>query len=122
MRQRRLGDSPLMVSEIGFGTWTLVTDWWGRTDDPHEMIRAALDAGINFIDTAPVYGDGGAGETILRDYLAARGDLVLTTKVGYDITAERKYPGQSERPHDWRPESVRAQVEASLARLGTDRI
>ncbi len=122
MRHRQLGHSDLMVSEVGFGTWTLVTDWWGRADDPHDMIRAALDAGINFFDTAPVYGADGAGETILRDYLSERDDLVLTTKVGYDIEAERKYPGQSERPHDWRPESVRRQVDASLSRLGTDHI
>jgi aryl-alcohol dehydrogenase-like predicted oxidoreductase len=122
MRYRRLGNSDLTVSEVGFGTWTLVSDWWGRTDDPHEMIRAALDAGINFIDTAPVYGQDGAGETILAGYLKSRDDLVLTTKVGYDISAERKFPGQSERPHDWRPESVRTQVEDSLRRLGTDRI
>jgi len=122
MRFRQLGNSELRVSEVGFGTWTLVTDWWGRTDDPHKMIEAALDAGINFIDTAPVYGAGGAGESILAPYLRARDDIVLTTKVGYDITAERKYPGQSERPHDWRPESVRNQVEESLRRLDTDRI
>jgi aryl-alcohol dehydrogenase-like predicted oxidoreductase len=122
MRHRPLGHSDLVVSEVGFGTWTLVTDWWGRTDDPHEMIRAALDAGINFFDTAPVYGADGAGETILRDYLSRRDEIVLATKVGYDIDAERKHPGQSERPHDWRPESVRQQVDASLARLGTDHI
>jgi aryl-alcohol dehydrogenase-like predicted oxidoreductase len=122
MRFRRLGNSDLEVSEVGFGTWTLVSDWWGRTDDPQAMIRAALDAGINFIDTAPVYGSDGAGETILRDVLARRDDIVLTTKCGYDITAERKYPGQSERPHDWRPESIRRQCDESLQRLGTDRI
>ena len=122
MQHRRLGHSDLVVSEVGFGTWTLVTDWWGRTDDPHDMIKAALDADINFIDTAPVYGNDGAGETILRDYLGARDDIVLTTKVGYDITADRKYPGQSERPHDWEPASVRSQVEGSLRRLRTDRI
>jgi len=122
MRYRRLGQSDLTVSDVGFGTWTLVSDWWGRTDDPHAMIKAALDAGINFIDTAPVYGQEGAGETILAGYLATRDDIVLTTKVGYDISAERKFPGQSERPHDWRPQSVRAQVEHSLRRLGTDRI
>jgi aryl-alcohol dehydrogenase-like predicted oxidoreductase len=69
-----------------------------------------------------VYGNEGAGETILRDVLAQRDDIVLTTKCGYDITAERKYPGQSERPHDWRPESIRRQCEDSLHRLGTDRI
>src|SRR5262245_42988466 len=122
MRTRRLGKSDLVVSEVGFGTWTLVSDWWGRSDDPHDMIKAALDAGINFIDTAPVYGADGAGETILRDYLSQRDDLVLTTKIGYDIAAERRFPGQSERPHDWDPASVRRQVEASLTRLGTDRI
>ena len=54
--------------------------------------------------------------------LATRDDIVLTTKVGYDITAERKFPGQSERPHDWRPESVRQQCDESLRRLGIDHI
>jgi aryl-alcohol dehydrogenase-like predicted oxidoreductase len=52
---------------------------------------------------------------------AARRDR-LTTKCGYDIDAPRRFPGQSERPHDWRPEAVRAQLEASLRRLGTDYI
>src|SRR5436853_7817706 len=85
MRYRRLGNTDLVVSEVGFGTWTLVTDWWGRTDDPNDMIKAALDAGITFLDTAPVYGSDGAGETILADYLGQRDDIVLTTKVGYDI-------------------------------------
>ena len=122
MRYRRFGSTDLVVSEVGFGTWTLVSDWWGRTDHPHAMITAALDAGINFIDTAPVYGSDGAGESILTPYLTVRDDIVITTKCGYDIAAERKYPGQSERPNDWRPESIRAQCEDSLRRLGTDRI
>jgi aryl-alcohol dehydrogenase-like predicted oxidoreductase len=86
------------------------------------MITAALDAGINFIDTAPVYGTEGAGESILAPYLTVRDDIVITTKCGYDIKAERKFPGQSERPADWRPESIRRQCEDSLRRLGTDRI
>src|SRR3954452_12292897 len=122
MRYRRFGQSDLVVSEVGFGTWTLVTDWWGRTDHPHAMITAALDAGINFIDTAPEYGTEGAGESILAPYLTVRDDIVITTKCGYDIKAERKFPGQSERPADCRPESVRQQCEDSLRRPGTDRI
>ena len=61
------GNSDLVVSEVGFGTWTLVSDWWGALDDQQEMLHAALDAGINFFDTAPVYGDDGAGESILAD-------------------------------------------------------
>jgi aryl-alcohol dehydrogenase-like predicted oxidoreductase len=120
MRFRRFGNSELVVSEVGLGTWTLVSDWWGQSEDPAAIIRAALDAGINFIDTAPVYGQDGMGETILRDVLASQNDIVLTTKVGYDITAERKFPGQSERPLDWTPSSVRAQCEASLGRLGIE--
>jgi len=123
MRYRRLGSSSLEISEVGFGVWTLASDWWGKVEDKSGMVHAALDAGINFIDTAPVYGADAVGETMLADVLAAdRDDIVLTTKCGYDIEAARTHPGQSERPHDWRPESIRKQVEDSLRRLGTDRI
>ena len=92
MRYRRFGSSDLVVSEVGFGTWTLVTDWWGRTDDPHDMITAALDAGINFIDTAPVYGDGGAGETIL-----ARLPHAATTSCSPRSAATTSRPSASSR-------------------------
>ena len=119
MEFRTIGATGIEVSAVGFGTWTLVSDWWGRTDDPNTMIAAALDAGINFIDTAPVYGADGAGETILAPYLSHRDDIVITTKVGYDISADRRFPGQSERPHDWEPASVRRQVEDSLDRKST---
>jgi aryl-alcohol dehydrogenase-like predicted oxidoreductase len=123
MRYRRFGSSKLEVSEVGFGVWTLASDWWGVVEDKQGMLHAALDAGINFIDTAPVYGEAGVGETLLADILKAnRDDIVLTTKCGYDIDAARKYPGQSERPHDWSPASVRRQLEDSLRRLGTDHI
>jgi len=123
MRYRRFGQSELEVSEVGFGVWTLASDWWGHVEDKQGMLHAALDCGINFIDTAPVYGDGGLGEELLRDVLAThRDEIVLTTKCGYDIEAERKYPGQSERPHDWRPESIRRQLDGSLRRLGVDHI
>jgi aryl-alcohol dehydrogenase-like predicted oxidoreductase len=123
VRYRRFGRSDLEVSEVGFGVWTLASDWWGVVDDKQGLLHAALDAGINFIDTAPVYGEAGVGEELLADVLKAqRDDIVLTTKCGYDIDAARKYPGQSERPHDWEPGSVRLQLEASLRRLGTDYI
>jgi aryl-alcohol dehydrogenase-like predicted oxidoreductase len=123
VRYRRFGRSDLEVSEVGFGVWTLASDWWGRVDEPQGMIHAALDSGINFIDTAPVYGDDGIGETLLADVLKQhRDDIVLTTKCGYDIDAARRFPGQSERPHDWDPASIRSQLEASLRRLGTDHI
>ncbi|MFA5885593.1 MAG: aldo/keto reductase [Acidimicrobiia bacterium] len=123
MRYRRFGQSELVVSEVGFGVWTLASDWWGHVEDKQGMLHAALDCGINFIDTAPVYGDGGLGEELLTDVLAThRDEIVLTTKCGYDIEADRKYPGQSERPHDWEPASIRRQLEGSLRRLGIEHI
>ena len=122
MRYRKLGNSGLEVSEVGFGAWTIATDWWGRVDDKAGLVGAALDAGITFFDTAPVYGDAGFGESILADLLGTRDDVVITTKCGYDIDAPRIAPGHSERPQDWRPASVRSQVEASLTRLGRERI
>ena len=122
MRYRRFGKSELEVSEVGFGVWTLASDWWGRVDDPRGMLHAALDAGINFIDTAPVYGADGVGESMLADLLKShRSEIVLTTKCGYDIDAPRP-ESQSERPQDWTPAAIRSQLEASLRRLDTDYI
>lgn len=123
MRYRRFGDSDLEVSEVGFGVWTLASDWWGKVEDKDGLLHAALDAGINFIDTAPVYGEDGIGETMLADLLKShRDEIVLTTKCGYDLTAPRQFPGQSERPQDWTPQGVRHQLEDSLRRLGIDHI
>ena len=107
----------------GFGTWTLVTDWWGRTDHPHAMITAALDAGINFIDTAPVYGTDGAGESILAPY----SDRARRHRDHHEVRLRHRgraqVPGPVRTPRsDWRPESIRQQCEDSLRRLGTDRI
>jgi aryl-alcohol dehydrogenase-like predicted oxidoreductase len=83
VRYRRFGSSELEVSEIGFGTWTLASDWWGKVDDKEGLVHAALDAGINFLDTAPVYGTDGVGETLLAPILAShRDEIVLTTKCG----------------------------------------
>src|SRR3981189_2262778 len=122
MQYRRFGSSELVVSEVGFGAWTIATDWWGKADTTACLVPAPLAAGVTFFDTAPVYGDDGFGETILAEILGRRDDVIVTTKVGYDIDAPRIAPGHSERPPGWVPESVRSQVEASLRRLGRDHI
>jgi aryl-alcohol dehydrogenase-like predicted oxidoreductase len=121
MRFRKFGTSDLEVSEVGFGVWTIATDWWGAVDDKAGLVHAALDAGITFFDTAPAYGEDGFGERILAELLGKRDDVVITTKCGYDIHQPR-IAGQSERPQDWSTAGVRRQVEESLRRLERDHI
>jgi aryl-alcohol dehydrogenase-like predicted oxidoreductase len=120
MHYRKLGNSDLEVSEVGFGLWTLATNWWGEVENKTEMLQAAVDSGINFFDTAPVYGENGLGESLLAPLLASnREDMIITTKCGYDITAPRRAK-QYERPYDWSAAGVTQQLEDSLKRLGTD--
>ncbi|MFN8015239.1 MAG: aldo/keto reductase [Acidimicrobiia bacterium] len=120
MKYRTLGNSGIEVSEVGFGVWPLTTGWWGKTDDADEMLKTAFDSGITFYDTAPAYGDDGFGETILAPFLAEhRDEVVITTKCGYDIHAERPKE-QRERPHNWSRESIIDQIDESLMRLGID--
>jgi aryl-alcohol dehydrogenase-like predicted oxidoreductase len=59
MEYRQLGRTDLRISRIGFGAWAIGADW-GTVDDEQSMaaLHAAVDAGVNFIDTADVYGDG----------------------------------------------------------------
>ncbi len=125
MQYRVLGDTQIRVSTVGFGVWTVSTGMWGITDTEFaiDLVRRALEAGINFFDTADVYGDG-KGETVLADALPdRRDDIVIATKFGYDFyNYPGVQPGQRERPQDWSPAFVRRACEESLKRLRTDRI
>ena len=59
MKYRELGNTDIKISEIGFGAWTIALDWWGRKIDEDEakrMINKAYDYGINFFETADMYG------------------------------------------------------------------
>jgi aryl-alcohol dehydrogenase-like predicted oxidoreductase len=124
MRYRQLAGTDLQVSEIGFGVWTVTAGWWGDYSDEQAvaLIRRALDLGITYFDTADTYGDG-RGETLLAEALGGdRERVVIGTKFGYDASRQEGPRGQRELPQDWSPASVRAACEASLRRLGTDRI
>jgi len=124
MRYRNLHGTDLQLSELGFGTWTLTTGWWGDyTDaDGQRLIRTALDLGINYIDTADAYGNG-RGETVLAPLLAAHPDLIVGTKFGYDFYNNPERPrGQRELPQNMTPEFIRFALEQSLKRLGTDHV
>lgn len=126
MKYRQLPGNDFKVSEVGFGVWTVATKWWGVTDEElgKKLLRSAYeDYGINFFDTADVYGNG-RGETIIAEALKdKRQNLFFATKGGYDIYTNRgERTGHSELPQDWRPESMRRSLEESLKRLQTDYI
>jgi len=121
MRTRMLGNSGLEVSAIGFGCMGL-TSAYGKPGDRQDMIalvRAAVERGITFFDTAEVYGPF-ANEELVGEALApVRDRVVIATKFGFDIdlqTGERRGGVNS------RPEHIKAVAEASLKRLGIDRI
>ncbi len=125
MKYRTLQGTDCRISEIGFGVWTVGTKMWGVADDDYvtgvNLLRKAFDLGINFFDTADVYGDG-KGETLLAQAFAGRRDrIVIATKFGYDFYQHPGVqPGQRERPQDWSPEFVQTACERSLRRLNTD--
>ena len=111
MRYQQLGDTGLTVSIVSFGTSPL-GNMFGPADDRdvEQIVQRALDAGINFFDTSPCYGDGLA-ETRLGKALRGRRDEVLVgTKAGrYGVDR-----------FDFSPSRIRASLEESLRRLGTD--
>ena len=124
MRYRDIKGTPLTVSEVGFGVWTVGTPWWGVSDREQgkAIIRRAFDLGITFFDTGDTYANG-AAETIVAEALGdVRDRIVIGTKFGYDIYGQAERPNQQERAQDWSPAYMRKALEGSLNRLGTDYI
>jgi 1-deoxyxylulose-5-phosphate synthase len=113
MKYRKLGSSDLMVSEISLGSW-LTYGVGVEADATRACLDRAFDEGINFIDTANIYGRG-AAETVLGDMLSgrARDSYVLATKLYFPMTETDKGLSRAQ---------VMKQVDASLARLKTDYI
>jgi aryl-alcohol dehydrogenase-like predicted oxidoreductase len=124
MRYRTLHGTNLQLSELGFGTWTVTTGWWGTYTDAEaqQIIRRAIDRGINYIDTADAYGNG-RGETVLAPILKEHRNLIVGTKFGYDFYNNPERPrGQRELPQDMSPKFIRFALEQSLKRLGVDHV
>ncbi len=122
MKYRRLGDTDINVSEVGFGVWTVSTGWWGEVDDERSVriMRQAHEKGVNYFDTADTYGSG-KGEALLADAFGhMRESIVISTKIGYDFYNHTARRGQQERPQDWSEDFIRFALEQSLKRLGTD--
>ncbi|WP_309295948.1 aldo/keto reductase [Sporosarcina sp. NCCP-2222] len=113
LKKRRLGNSELYVSELGLGCMSLPAD----KREASEIIETALEAGINFFDTADLYG-GGRNEQLLGNLLTTKRDqIILATKVGNQMNSD----GSS---WTWNPskEHIMKAVKDSLLRLGTDYI
>ena len=124
MKFRKLPRTDLVLSEVGFGVWTVGTNWWGKIEDADKaaLLENAVEEGINFFDTADTYGDG-FGEEILATVLGhKRNDIVIATKFGYDIYDPTPRDGHKERAQKFDKEFVKYACEQSLRRLGTDYI
>ena len=123
LRQRPLGTSGLHLTTIGFGTWAMGGgDWkfgWGAQDDAESVraIEAGLDAGINWLDTAAIYGHGHSEEIVGRAIAGRRDEVIVATKCG------RVWEGDSrEIGKRLTRASVLAECDASLRRLQVEAI
>lgn len=121
MHTRTLGYSGLQLSPIGLGTWAMGGgDWkfgWGAQDDAASIaaIQAGLDAGINWIDTAAIYGHGNAETIVGRAIQGRRHAVIVATKCGRVWEGESREIGKS-----LKRESVLREADASLRRLNID--
>ena len=124
MEQRRFGDTDLTASEIGFGTWALGSNWWGEVseEDGVRLIELALELGITFFDTGDAYGRGANEELVGRVLAPHRERVQISTKFGYDLGSGLQEHSEGERTQRWDGPFVREALEASLRRLGTDRV
>jgi aryl-alcohol dehydrogenase-like predicted oxidoreductase len=128
MKHRTFPGTSISASEVGFGTWTISTGWWGEKSDAEAvaMLRRALDDhGVTFFDAADAYGNGRSERQIAEAFRGRRQDVVIATKVGYDIydeAAQKARRGQSELPMRTDPDFIRFAVDKCLERLETDYI
>lgn len=129
MKKRLLGSHGMQASVVAFGAWAIGGWKWGGSDADASVaaVRASLDAGVDFIDTAAVYGFGFSEEIVGKAIEGrARGEIILATKCGlrWDMETPTLH-AESEGKRIFRtlePASIRWEVEQSLKRLGTDYI
>ena len=123
MRQRKLGNTGLIVSEIGMGTWELGGREWGDISetDAVNLLRYAFENGVTYYDTADQYG-GGRSERLLGEAFSALGDrVVIATKLGYELDSDGWISHGWEHPSfNVSPNYIRSAVEGSLTRLKRD--
>jgi aryl-alcohol dehydrogenase-like predicted oxidoreductase len=125
MQKRKLGKSNLEVSAIGLGCMGMSFSY-GPPKDKQEMtklLHAAVDRGVNFFDTAEVYGPYTNEELVGEALEPFKGRVIIATKFGFDLSPNRDPRGMSGSPGlDSRPERIKQAVEGSLKRLRVDAI
>jgi len=124
MKYRHLPRTNLELSEVGFGLWTVSTNWWGRIEesDGIRLLEKAFDLGITCFDTADTYGKGYGEEILAKALKSERQNIIIATKFGYDFYDSIERIGHQERTQRFEPDFIRFACEQSLSRLGTDYI
>jgi len=130
MRYLRLGNSGIEASVVGLGAWVIGggSVWGTDTDDSESIatVQAALDAGINLIDTAPAYGFGRSEVVVGKAIRGRRDKVVIATKCGlwWDDQRGSYFTEFDGKPlyRSLRPDTIQIEVENSLRRLGTNYI
>ena len=127
MQYRSIGQTDMKASCVAFGAWAIGGGpWWGPSDDAESIrtIQAAIDAGINLIDTAPLYEYGKSEELIGRAIRGRRDKVLIATKCGLWVKDKRGSEWFTQGEHvvmrSLRPDTIREEIEGSLQRLGID--
>ncbi len=119
MQYRRFGRTNEQVSAMGFGTWPMSGDRYGaiEIDQAVHAIQAAIDAGVNCVDTAPAYGAGYSETAVARALKGRRDKVLLVTKCGI-----ARRPDNPTQNRDSSRANILREIDVSLQRLETDRI
>jgi len=118
MEKRRLGESELYTSVIGFGGWAAGKSGWGNVEerDIMEAIKTAYDHGVNFFDTAPFYGYGESERILGKTLKPVRDKVIIATKFGIVWDNKGNFVFDASR------KNILREIDASLKNLGTDYI